>query len=150
MPEHSQIANIYARGEIRNSADASIFGVSQYANMEDDDDLESGLNEGPNHLRAWMKFRGIKGAALAKALNVSPAMVSDLINSNRALTAKWLRRIAPVLDTTPGMLLDHDPNELDNDIVDIWVSANSEERRRLKDVAQALVKRGGKKDGTNG
>lgn len=86
-----------------------------------------------------MKFRKITGAKLADTLGITPGMVSDLANSNRALNAKWLRRIAPALDTTPGMLLDHDPNELDNDIIDIWVNANSTERKQLIKMAKVIA-----------
>lgn len=146
MPHYSQIANVCARPENRKKWDASLFAMSQTANMDDDDDKNGGVN----HLKAWMKFRNIKGAALAAAIGITPGMVSDLANSNRALTAKWLRRIAPALNTTPGMLLDHDPNDLDNDIIEIWVNANGEERRQLKSVAQALVKHDSTKDGTHG
>ena len=102
-------------------------------------------NGGPNHLKAWMAFRGIKGADLAKLLDITPGMVSDLANSNRALSAKWLRRLAPHLDTTPGLLLDHDPHDLDSDIIEIWVNASSRERRQIANLAKALVR-----DGTNG
>lgn len=115
--------------------------------MDDDGDK----NGGPNHLKAWMKFRKMSGAKLAKELDVTPGMVSDLANSNRALSAKWLRRLAPVLNTTPGLLLDHDPHELDSDIIEIWINASSLERRQIKDVAQALVRHDAEKlDGTNG
>lgn len=107
--------------------------------MEDDD-----KNGGPNHLRAWMLYRGMKGVDLAEALggNVTPGMVSDLANGKRALSAKWLRRIAPVLETTPGMLLDHDPRELSADLLDIWGSADTSQRRQLIDVAKAIVRTG--------
>lgn len=89
-----------------------------------------------------MRFRDIKGADLAERLggSVTPGMVSDLANSNRALSAKWLRRLAPILDTTPGMLLDHDPYDLPSDIIDIWLKADNEQRRQLTDIAKALVK----------
>lgn len=112
--------------------------------MQDDDDK----NGGPNHLAAWMRFRGMKGNKLAAALggSVTPGMVSDLANGKRQLSAKWLRRIAPLLKTTPGLLLDHDPYELPSNIVEIWLNADADQRRRLVDVAQALVPR----DGTNG
>lgn len=111
--------------------------------MTDEDDK----NGGPNHLRAWMLYRGIKGNELATALggNVTPGMVSDLANSKRALSAKWLRRLAPILHTTPGMLLDHDPNELPRDIMEIWGNANTDQRRQLVDLARVIVR-----DGTNG
>ena len=99
-------------------------------------------NGGPNHLRAWRVYRGLKGADLAKALGIGPGMVSDLENSNRTLSAKWLRRIAPVLKTTPGMLLDHDPNDLPSDILDIWVDADERQRRQIVDIAKTLTRTG--------
>jgi transcriptional regulator with XRE-family HTH domain len=138
---HSQIANMIAIPVIRRSGNDTGCWISQNATMQDADDK----NGGPNHLRAWRQFRGMTGAALAKALDITPGMVSDLENSNRALSAKWLRRIAPALDTTPGMLLDHDPNEMSSDIVDIWVNADSTQRRQLLDIAKTLVR-----TGTNG
>lgn len=108
--------------------------------MVDSDDK----NGGPNHLRAWMRYRGVKGADLAKELGgtVTPGMVSDLANSNRALNAKWLRRIAPILKTTPGLLLDHDPYDLPADLIEIWLKSDSEQKRQLVDIAKALVPTG--------
>lgn len=138
MAGHSHTANISARTEFRKSAHALRLPVSHTADMDDDDDK----NGGPNHLRAWMRFRNIKGNALADALDITPGMVSDLANSKRALSAKWLRRLAPVLKTTPGLLLDHDPYDLDSDIIDIWVNADQESRKRLSSVAKALVRTG--------
>lgn len=112
--------------------------------MIDDDDK----NGGPNHLRAWMTFRKVKGNALAEALggNVTPGMVSELASSKRALSAKWLRRIAPLLRTTPGLLLDHDPHELDSDIIEIWVAAGLREKQQIAGAAKAIVGQ----TGTNG
>lgn len=136
--QHSQNANVSASSNVRKTRDAIQPLISHYANMED----EADKNGGPNHLKAWMKFRKITGAKLADKLGITPGMVSDLANSNRALSAKWLRRIAPALGTTPGMLLDHDPNELDNDIIDIWVNANSTERRQLIKMAKVIASTG--------
>jgi len=136
---HSQIANIFASAEFRNSGNDRNGSIPQNANMEEDD-----KNGGPNHLRAWMIYRNMKGIDLAEALggSVTPGMVSDLANGKRALSAKWLRRLAPVLNTTPGMLLDHDPRELSADLLDIWGSADLTLRRQLIDVAKAIVRTG--------
>ncbi len=111
--------------------------MRQTADMVD----ESDKNGGPNHLRRWMEYRKIKGVALAEKLggNVTPGMVSDLVNSNRALSAKWLRRIAPLLKTTPGMLLDHDPYDLDRDILSMWTGATERQKRQLVDLARVVV-----------
>jgi transcriptional regulator with XRE-family HTH domain len=139
IPEYSQIANVYASAEFRRTGNDADCKKTQYANMDDDD-----KNGGPNHLRAWMIHRDMKGIDLAAALggSVTPGMVSDLANGKRALSAKWLRRLAPLLGTTPGMLLDHDPRELSADLLDIWGSADPAQRRQLIDVAKAIVRTG--------
>lgn len=138
MPKHSHIANIMSSRINRNSGNAFYDLLSHNANMMDEDDK----NGGPNHLRAWMRFRKVKGAALAEALGITPGMVSDLANSKRALSAKWLRRLAPPLTTTPGLLLDHDPYDLDSDLIEIWVSAGLRERRQISETAKAIVRTG--------
>jgi hypothetical protein len=137
MRGYSQIANVCASPDFRKTHNYLPLALSHTADMDDDNDK----NGGPNHLRAWMRFRGVKGVELAEALggNVTPGMVSDLANSKRALSAKWLRRIAPILDTTPGMLLDHDPYELDADIIDIWNHASKRQQRQLVDLARVVV-----------
>lgn len=138
---HSQNANVKATPKIRKTGNYLSGGMSQNASMGDTTDK----NGGPNHLRAWMEFRGIKGVEMAEALggNVTPGMVSDLCNSNRALSAKWLRRLAPVLDTTPGMLLDHNPCDLDSDIIDIWSHMDKRRQKQMVEIAKTLT-------GTNG
>lgn len=140
IARHSQIANVLATPQFRKSGNYSFGDPSHNANMIDEDDK----NGGPNHLRAWMDHRGVKGVDLAKRLggNVTPGMVSDLVNSNRALSAKWLRRIAPLLDTTPGMLLDHDPTEVDADIIDMWASASARQRVQLSEIAKTILRTG--------
>jgi len=57
-----------------------------------------------------------------------------------------LRRLAPVLDTSSGMILDHNPYDLDSDIIDIWATASNREKRQIADVAKAIVRTG--TDGT--
>ncbi|WP_335308086.1 helix-turn-helix domain-containing protein [Sphingomonas phyllosphaerae] len=104
-----------------------------------DDDVDK--NGGPNHLRAWMRFRGVNGAQLATALggNVTPGMVSDLVNSKRQLSAKWLRRLAPILHTTPGHLLDHDPTDLPTDIAEVWFAADPDQKKKIIELAKVIV-----------
>lgn len=138
IAQHSQIANILASREFRKSADDAEPSISHNAIMDDVEDK----NGGPNNLRAWRLYRKMKGAQLAKLLDITPGMVSDLENSNRALSAKWLRRIAPHLRTTPGLLLDHDPNDLDSDVIEIWVTAGLREKQQIAGAAKAIVKTG--------
>jgi transcriptional regulator with XRE-family HTH domain len=102
-------------------------------------------NGGPNFLREWRAFRGLTQQQLAEAVGTNSNMIQYLETGGRGLSAKWLRRLAPALDTTPGMILDHDPHELDSDILEIWATASNREKRQIKDVAKALVR-----DGTKG
>lgn len=99
-------------------------------------------NNGPNYLKAWREFRGLSQAELAEKVGTNQNMIGYLENGERGLSAKWLRRLAPVLDTTPGHLLDHDPNHVDADIFDIWMHADHRQRRQLADVAKAIVRTG--------
>lgn len=103
-------------------------------------------NGGPNYLRAWRDKRGLTQAALAELVSTSPNMIQYLESGERGLSAKWLRRLAPALDTTPGMLLDTDPEEVDIEIHDFWTAKlNKDQRRQVKAIAEALLK-----TGTNG
>ncbi|NQX93445.1 MAG: helix-turn-helix transcriptional regulator [Erythrobacter sp.] len=105
--------------------------------MEDQD-----KNGGPNYLREWRVFRRLTQQELADEVGTNANMIQYLERGERGLSAKWLRRLAPALDTTPGMILDHNPEELDNDVVEIWATASHRDRRRMADVMRALVKTG--------
>lgn len=102
-------------------------------------------NGGPNFLRAWREFRKLSQSELAEKVDTNANMIGYLESGDRGLSAKWLRRLAPALRTTPGMLLDNDPNEMDSDLIDIWVNGNESQRRQIAAVAKTLVR-----TGTNG
>ncbi|MEM8695235.1 MAG: helix-turn-helix transcriptional regulator [Pseudomonadota bacterium] len=103
---------------------------------------EQPKNGGFNFLKAWREYRGLSQAQLAEMVGTASNMISYLENGDRALTAKWLRRLAPALDTTPGMLLEHDPNDLDTDIIDIWASIEERDKDRARQVLVAFRKTG--------
>lgn len=111
----------------------------------DIDRMDDSKNGGPNFLKAWREFRGLTQQELADRVETNANMIGYLESGERGLSAKWLRRLAPALETTPGMLLDHDPQELDSDIIDIWAHADRRQQRQLTDIAKTLVK-----TGTNG
>ena len=69
-------------------------------------------------------------------------MISMLETEQRGLSAKWLRRLAPALDTSAGFLLDHDPNELPRDMLDIWNRADERQKRQIADIAKTIVRTG--------
>lgn len=71
-------------------------------------------------------------------------MIQYLESGERGLSAKWLRKLAPALDTTPGQLLDTDPEQVDLEIHDFWTAKmDKDQRRQLRAIAEALVKSSG-------
>lgn len=108
--------------------------------------METRKNGGPNYLKAWRDRRRMTLEELAEAIGTSASVIGYLESGERGLSAKWLRRLAPALKTTPGHLLDHDPSALPTDIVEIWLDASPEQRTQLVKMAKVIVN----KDGTNG
>jgi transcriptional regulator with XRE-family HTH domain len=99
-------------------------------------------NGGPNHLRAWREYRSLSQEELADKIGTSHQVIGYLERGRTQLSAKWLRKIAPALKTTPGMLLDHDPHELSADVIDIWSRASEREKRQIADIARTLIRTG--------
>lgn len=96
-------------------------------------------NGGPNNLRAWRLARGMTQQALAD--KVAPPTTANMIqyleNGERALSLKWLRRLADALDTTPGHLADHLPEQAE--VLDFWSKRlDRDELRQLSRIADAL------------
>lgn len=112
----------------------------QYYAMDDDN-----INGGLNHLEAWRRKAGMSQAELAAAVETTQGMIAHLESDRRGLSAKWLRRLAPALKTTPGLLLDHNPDDLSADVIDMWSHADLKQKRQITDIARTIVA-----DGTNG
>lgn len=104
--------------------------------------MDKDKNGGPNYLRAWREFRRLTQQQLAEKVDTNANMIGYLESGERGLSAKWLRKLAPALDTTPGMLLDHDPTQLDSDVIDIWAHATERERRQIGDIAKTITRTG--------
>jgi transcriptional regulator with XRE-family HTH domain len=77
-------------------------------------------------------------AKLAEAIGTSGAVISLLESGDRALSPKWLNRIAPVLGTRPGHLLEIDPDEVDSDILEIWARIPDDRKDQARDVLKAF------------
>ena len=88
----------------------------------------------PNFLRAWREYRGMTQAKLAEAVDTTGAVISLLEAGERGLSDRWLRRLAPVLGTNPGHLLDMDPHDVDHDIYEIF---NGMPNRRAISMAES-------------
>lgn len=76
---------------------------------------------------------------LAEAVGTTKAVISLLEAGKRPLSAKWLRKIAPVLETSPGHLLDNDPNDLPSDVIEIWSRIADTEKPRALRVLDSLT-----------
>jgi transcriptional regulator with XRE-family HTH domain len=91
-----------------------------------------------NYLRAWREYRGLTQAKLAEAVDTTGAVISLLESGERGLSDKWLRKLAPVLGTRPGHLLEVDPHDVDNDLLEIWEQIPVESRPHARDVLKTF------------
>lgn len=92
----------------------------------------------PNNLAAWREFRGMTQEDLADAAGTSPAMISHLETGKRGLSAKWLRRLAPPLKTSPGFILDHHPDDIPTDVMELWSQIPESNRDQALRVLQTF------------
>ena len=95
-----------------------------------------------NHLKAWRKFRHLTQEELADAVGTTKAVISNLETGARPLSAKWLDKFAPVLNTSPGYILDHDPNDLPTAVLDVWAEIPTEQREQALKVLQSFRRTG--------
>jgi transcriptional regulator with XRE-family HTH domain len=95
-----------------------------------------------NHLKAWREFRHMTQGALAQAIGTTGSVISLLESGDRRLSDKWLRRLAPALGTTPGHLLDHDPESVPADLMDIWASIPEDRKAQAIEVLNTFRKTG--------
>jgi len=96
----------------------------------------------PNHLKAWREFRSLSQDELAAKVDTTKSVISLWENDKRSLSDKVLRRLAEALETQPGHILDVDPNELDNDIIDIWTRLSQTDRQQAAEILKTFLKTG--------
>lgn len=92
--------------------------------------------EPANHLRAWRQFRKLSQADLGAKIDTTANVISQLESGVRGLSHKWLVKLAPALGTTPGFLLDHDPNNLDS----AWTAATEAVPEDRRDEAMRILR----------
>lgn len=99
-------------------------------------------NGGPNFLRAWRLRAGLTQAELAERVGTSHNQIQHLESGERALSARWLRRLAPEVGTTAGLLLGLDPNDPAAELHTLIVRLRPSDRlqRQLVAVIEALAK----------
>lgn len=76
---------------------------------------------GENHLQAWRLFRKLTQEELAAKLSppTTGSVISLLESGARKLSPKWLRKLAPALGTSPGYLLDHHPDDVPVEFLEV-------------------------------
>lgn len=109
--------------------------LAHTANMADED---------RNYLKEWRVYRGMSQDELAAKIDTTKAVISLLENEKRPLSSKWLRRLAEALDTQPGYILDHDPNEINSDIFDIWSRIDKIDREQAARILSTFARTGTK------
>lgn len=116
------------------------FAAWQFVGMSENQDK----NGGPNNLRAWREARGMSREALAAAVATSPNMILYLETGERGLSLKWLHRLAPALGTSVGHLAEHDPNDIDLEMHDLFAKKRMtpEQRKQIIDIANVVIKTG--------
>lgn len=95
-----------------------------------------------NHLKAWREWAKLSQDELAERVGTTKSVISLLENGRRGLSDKWLRKFAEALDTTPGHILDLDPNEIDSDILEIWVKLSKNDRTQAARILRTFLKDG--------
>jgi transcriptional regulator with XRE-family HTH domain len=92
-----------------------------------------------NYLRQWRKKAGLTQEELADKVGTNKAVISLLESERRPLSAKWLRKLADALGTTPGRILDVNPDEANADVLDIWDHIRAKDRATAIRVLRSLT-----------
>jgi transcriptional regulator with XRE-family HTH domain len=92
-----------------------------------------------NHLRAWREHRGLSQEELAAQADTAGNVISLLESGERRLSEKWLRRLAPALGTTPGLLLDHSPHDLDAELIEAALAVPKAHRLQALQILRTFA-----------
>lgn len=109
----------------------------QNANME----LLDLPNE--NFVAAWREKKGLTQAELADAIDTTGSVVSLLEAGKRQLSPKWLRRIAAALQVPIGYLLEHHPDDVPTDVLEVWATVPDAKRTDALNMLRALAPKTG-------
>jgi len=96
----------------------------------------------PNHVRAWREFRHLTQDELAELVGSSKATIGHIETGARRLSDKWAHPIAKALNTSPGYLYDHDPNDIPTAVLDIWASIPEADRPQALKVLESFKRTG--------
>lgn len=96
-------------------------------------------SENRNYLRQWREKAKLSQEELADKVGTTKSVISLLENEKRPLSSKWLRKLAEALNTTPGRILDINPEEAGADILDIWDHIGAKDRPTAVRVLRSLT-----------
>lgn len=103
-------------------------------------DIANVADEERNYLRQWREKKKLTQEELADKVGTTKAVVSLLENQKRPLSDKWLRKFADVLDTTPGRILETDPDSAKAEYLDLWDhKLRKEDRVRAIRILRSLT-----------
>lgn len=92
-------------------------------------------------LREWRVHRDLTQEALADAMGISEAYLSDIENGKKRYNQEMMEKAAQALDTTPADIISRPPAENEATSVDIWALWNSldpEDRQRAAVIISTL------------
>jgi transcriptional regulator with XRE-family HTH domain len=95
--------------------------------------------EDRNYLRQWREKAKLSQEELADRVGTTKSVISLLENEKRPLSSKWLRKLAEALGTTPGRILDVNPEEANADVLDIWDHIRAKDRPTAIRVLRSLT-----------
>ena len=98
---------------------------------------EAEPRESANKLQLWREYRVMTRGELAKKAGTTAQVIADL-EAGAELSTKWLNTLAPALNTTPGFLLDLDPNENDPDLFNALKSIPKERRDQALQILKTF------------
>jgi transcriptional regulator with XRE-family HTH domain len=101
-------------------------------------------NGGPNFLREWREYRRMTQEALGAACKppTTGSVISLLEEGERGLSLKWLRRLAPALNTRPGWLADLNPLEADTRTLEMVEAVPEESRDQVIKIIETFLRNG--------
>lgn len=102
---------------------------------------EERQGDADHYIRAWRLYRQLSPQDLADRLGIPVDMITSWEAGLVEVSDKWLRKLAEVLSTTPGTLLDIDPANVAPSILETW-RAVVEEQRATRARAVSLQRTG--------
>ena len=138
MSSCSHIANYPSSPSVRKFGNEIDRQISFNANMAKTE--HQNINAGPNYLAEWIEYRLLTQALVADRMGISKAMMSDLVNGKRALTAAYMQRLAQILQCRPGDLIDFHPHDVPPELRDVMRKATPEERAKIAAVAETMLR----------